>query len=114
MKKYDLEDLNDFEPFTIEKMNSLSQELKIKEIKLLDIDRKLKIIEDTQTKIDDIEKEIEKLKKLKNSKEKEKKKIETDFTKSSTYLSEYKKTNEEKINEIKTIQDNIKKTMKIS
>ena len=109
MKKYDLEDLNDFEPFTIEKMNSLSQELKIKEIKLLDIDRKLKIIEDTQTKIDDIEKEIEKLKKLKNSKEKEKKKIETDFTKSSTYLSEYKKTNEEKINEIKTIQDNIKK-----
>jgi hypothetical protein len=30
MKKYNFEDLNDFEPFTIEKMNALSQELKIK------------------------------------------------------------------------------------
>ena len=109
LKKYDLKDLSDFEPFTIEKMNSLSQELKIKEVKLLDIDRKLKLIEDIQNKIDDIENDIEKLKKSKTSKEKEKKKIETDFSKSSNYLDEYKKTNEEKINEIKTIQDNIKK-----
>ena len=109
MNKYELKDLNDFEPFTIEKMNSLSQELKIKEVKLLDIERKLKIIEDTQTKIDDIENEIEKLKKLKTTQEQEKKKGEADYIKSSNYLNEYKKTNENKINEIKTIQENIKK-----
>jgi len=110
MNKYNLKDLNDFEPFTIEKMNALSQELKIKEVKLLDIERKLKIIEDTNTKIKDIEEEIEKLKKLKNTQEQEKKKGESDFIKSSNYLNEYKKTNENKINEIKTIQDNIKKS----
>ena len=109
MKKYNLDDLSDFEPFTIEKMNSLSQELKIKEVKLLDIDRKLKIIEDTQSKIKDIEDEIEKIKKIKSSKEKEKQKGENEYIKSSNYLVEYKKTNENKINEIKSIQDNIKK-----
>ena len=51
MKKYGFDDLSDFEPFTLEKMNSLSQELKVKEVKLLDIERKLKIIEETKTKI---------------------------------------------------------------
>ena len=56
MQKYDLEDLNDFEQFTIEKMNALSQKLKIKEVKLLDIERKLKIIDDIQIKIDNTEK----------------------------------------------------------
>ena len=109
MKKYNFDDLNDFEPFTIEKMNSLSQELKVKEVKLLDIERKLKLIEDIQKKIEEIEDELEKLKKLKNSKEQEKKKDEIDFSKSNTYLNEYKKTNESKLNEIKEIQDNIKK-----
>ena len=109
MKKYDLDNLDDFKQFTIEKMNSLSQELKIKEVKLLDIDRKLKIIGDIQTKIDNIENEIEKLKNLKNTQEQEKKKGEDDLIKSSNYLNEYKKTNEAKLNEIKTIQDNIKK-----
>ena len=109
MQKYNLEDLNDFEQFTIEKMNSLSQKLKIKEVKLLDIDRKLKIIEDIQTKIDNTENEIEKLKNLKSTQEQEKKKGDSDLIKSSNYLNEYKKTNEAKLNEIKTIQDNIKK-----
>ena len=103
MKKYNFDDLNDFEPFTIEKMNSLSQELKVKEVKLLDIERKLKLIEDIQKKIEEIEDELEKLKKLKNSKEQEKKKDEIDFSKSNTYLNEYKKTNESKLNEINDI-----------
>lgn len=109
MNKYGLDDLSDFEPFTLEKMNSLSQELKIKEVKLLDIERKLKIIEDTKTKIEDIEEEVEKLKKLKDTKEQEKKKGENDYVKSSNYLNEHKQANENKINEIKGIQDNIKK-----
>ena len=110
MKKYGFKDLSDFEPFTLEKMNSLSQELKIKEVKLLDIERKLKIIEDTQKKIDETEGEIEKLKNLKKTQEQEKKKGETDLVKSTNYLNEFKKTNEAKLNEIKTIQDNIKKS----
>ena len=110
MKKYGFDDLSDFEPFTLEKMNSLSQELKVKEVKLLDIERKLKIIEDIKTKIDDIEDEVEKLKKLKEAKEQEKKKGENDYMKSSNYLNEHKQTNENKINEIKGIQDSIRKS----
>ena len=109
MKKYNFEDLNDFEPFTIEKMNALSQELKIKEVKLLDIERKLKLIEDIQIKIEETESELEKLKKLKNRKEQEKKQSEIDFNESNNYLNEYKKSNESKLNEIKEIQDSIKK-----
>ena len=109
MSKYNFENLNDFESFTLEKMNSLSQELKIKEIKLLDIERKLKFIEDIQIKIKDTEIELEKIKKLKNIKEEEKTKGENDFSKLNNYLNEYKKTNESKLNEIKEIQVNIKK-----
>ena len=45
---------------------------------------------------------------MKTTQEQEKKKGETDYIKSSNYLNEYKKTNENKINEIKTIQENIK------
>ena len=50
MQKYNLTNLDDFEQFTIEKMNALSQELKLKEIKILDIERKLKALEETQKK----------------------------------------------------------------
>ena len=110
MQKYNLSNLDDFEQFTIEKMNALSQELKLKEIKILDIERKLKALEETQRKIEDLEEETEKLKKKKSNKEQEKKKGEVDFNKSSNYLNEYKATNEAKLNEIKTIQENIKKS----
>ena len=65
MQKYNLTNLDDFEQFTIEKMNALSQELKLKEIKILDIERKLKALEETQKKIEDLEEETEKLKKKK-------------------------------------------------
>jgi hypothetical protein len=57
MQKYNLSNLDDFEQFTIEKMNALSQELKMKEIKILDIERKLKALEETQRKIEDLEEE---------------------------------------------------------
>ena len=109
MQKYNLSNLDDFEQFTIEKMNSLSQELKLKEVKLLDIERKLKLIEETQSKIDEIEEEIDNFKKKKTEKELQKKKLETDFTKSSKYLDEFKATNESKLNEIKQLQEDIKK-----
>ena len=109
MKKYNLSNLDDFEQFTIEKMNALSQELKLKELKIFDIERKLKLLEETQKKIDDIDEEIEKIKEKKSTKEVEKKKLETEYLKANNYLSEYKATNEDKINEIKNIQENIKK-----
>ena len=109
MQKYNLTSLEDFEQFTIEKMNSLSQELKLKEIKILDIERKLKLMKDSKNKIEEIEEDIDKLQKRKSEKEKEKKKLESDFTKSNNYLSEFKSTNENKLNEIKLIQENIKK-----
>ena len=109
MQKYNLTSLEDFEQFTIEKMNSLSQELKLKEIKILDIERKLKLMKDSKNKIEEIEEDIDKLQKRKTEKEKEKKKLESDFTKSNNYLSEFKSTNENKLNEIKLIQENIKK-----
>ena len=109
MQKYNLTSLEDFEQFTIEKMNSLSQELKLKEIKILDIERKLKLMKDSKNKIEEIEEDINKLQKRKTEKEKEKKKLESDFTKSNNYLSEFKSTNENKLNEIKLIQENIKK-----
>ena len=109
MKKYNLSNLDDFEQFTIEKMNALSQELKLKELKIFDIERKLKLLEETQKKIDDIEEEIDKIKEKKSTKEVEKKKLETEYLKANNYLSEYKATNEDKINEIKNIQENIKK-----
>jgi len=110
MQKYNLSNLDDFEQFTIEKMNSLSQELKLKEIKILDIERKLKTLEEIQNKIDEIEEETEKIKAKKSSKEQEKKKSESDLIKSTNYLNEYKATNESKLNEIKSIQENIKKS----
>ena len=109
MQKYNSSSLDDFEQFTIEKMNSLSQELKLKEIKILDIERKLKLMEESQKKIDQIEEDIEKIQKKKQEKETQKKKLETDFTKSNNYLSEFKETNESKLSEIKNIQENIKK-----
>ena len=109
MQKYNLSNLDDFEQFTIEKMNSLSQELKSKEIKILDIERKLKTLEELQNKIDSLEEETEKLKDKKSSKELEKKKADSDLVKSTNYLNEYKATNESKLNEIKNIQENIKK-----
>ena len=65
MNKYNLTNLDDFEQFTIEKMNALSQELKLKEVKILDIERKLKTIDETQKKIDDMEEETESIKKKK-------------------------------------------------
>ena len=77
MQKYNLSNLDDFEQFTIEKMNSLSQELKSKEIKILDIERKLKTLEELQNKIDSLEEETEKLKDKKSSKELEKKKADS-------------------------------------
>jgi chromosome segregation ATPase len=83
--------------------------LKSKEIKLLDIERKLKTLEETQKKIDELEEETEKIKEKKSSKELEKKKGETDLIKSTNYLNEYRATNESKLNEIKNIQENIKK-----
>ena len=110
MNKYNLTNLDDFEQFTIEKMNALSQELKLKEVKILDIERKLKTIEETQKKIDDMEEETESIKKKKSKKEQEKKKCETDFAKANNYLNEYKATNEDKLNEIKKIQESIKKS----
>jgi structural maintenance of chromosome 1 len=109
MNKYNLTNLDDFEQFTIEKMNALSQELKLKEVKILDIERKLKTIDETQKKIDDMEEETESIKKKKSKKEQEKKKCETDFAKANNYLNEYKATNEDKLNEIKKIQESIKK-----
>ena len=110
MNKYNLTNLDDFEQFTIEKMNALSQELKLKEVKILDIERKLKTIDETQKKIDDMEEETESIKKKKSKKEQEKKKCETDFAKANNYLNEYKATNEDKLNEIKKIQESIKKS----
>ena len=110
MNKYNLRNLDDFEQFTIEKMNALSQELKLKEVKILDIERKLKTIDETQKKIDDMEEETESIKKKKSKKEQEKKKCETDFAKANNYLNEYKATNEDKLNEIKKIQESIKKS----
>ena len=110
MNKYNLRNLDDFEQFTIEKMNALSQELKLKEVKILDIERKLKTIEETQKKIDDMEEETESIKKKKSKKEQEKKKCENDFEKANNYLNEYKVTNEDKLNEIKNIQESIKKS----
>ena len=110
MNKYNLTNLDDFEQFTIEKMNALSQELKLKEVKILDIERKLKTIEETQKKIDNMEEETESIKKKKSKKEQEKKKCETDFAKANNYLNEYKATNEDKLNEIKKIQESIKKS----
>ena len=110
MNKYNLTNLDDFEQFTIEKMNALSQELKLKEVKILDIERKLKTIEETQKKIDDMEEETESIKKKKSKKEQEKKKCEIDFEKANNYLNEYKATNEDKLNEIKKIQESIKKS----
>ena len=109
MQKYNLSSLDDFEQFTIEKMNSLSQELKLKEVKILDIERKLKLMEESEKKISEIEEEIEKIQNKKSEKETEKKKLEKEFTKSNNYLSEFKATNESKLAEIKTIQENIKK-----
>ena len=110
MNKYNLTNLDDFEQFTIEKMNALSQELKLKEVKILDIERKLKTIDETQKKIDDMEEETESIKKKKSKKEQEKKKCENDFEKANNYLNEYKATNEDKLNEIKKIQESIKKS----
>ena len=110
MNKYNLTNLDDFEQFTIEKMNALSQELKLKEVKILDIERKLKTIDETQKKIDDMEEETESIKKKKSKKEQEKKKCENDFEKANNYLNEYKATNEDKLNEIKNIQESIKKS----
>jgi structural maintenance of chromosome 1 len=109
MQKYNLSSLDDFEQFTIEKMNSLSQELKVKEVKILDIERKLKLMEDSEKKISEIEEEIEKIQSKKSEKETQKKKLEKEFTKSNNYLSEFKATNESKLAEIKNIQENIKK-----
>ena len=97
MQKYNLTSLSDFEQFTIEKMNSLSQELKLKEIKILDIERKLKLFQDSKNKIEEIEEETEKLQKKKSEKESQKKKLESDYN------------NVNKLNEIKLIQENIKK-----
>ena len=69
MNKYNLTNLDDFEQFTIEKMNALSQELKLKEVKILDIERKLKTIEEKKKKIDDMSEETESIKKKKSKKE---------------------------------------------
>ena len=66
-------------------------------------------MKDSKNKIEEIEEDIDKLQKRKSEKEKEKKKLESDFTKSNNYLSEFKSTNENKLNEIKLIQENIKK-----
>ena len=109
MQKYNLTSLSDFEQFTIEKMNSLSQELKLKEIKILDIERKLKLFQDSKNKIEEIEEETEKLQKKKSEKESQKKKLESDYNNVNKYLSEFKLTNVNKLNEIKLIQENIKK-----
>ena len=104
MQKYNLTSLSDFEQFTIEKMNSLSQELKLKEIKILDIERKLKLFQDSKNKIEEIEEETEKLQKKKSEKESQKKKLESDYNNVNKYLSEFKLTNVNKLNEIKLIQ----------
>ena len=109
MQKYNLTSLSDFEQFTIEKMNSLSQELKLKEIKILDIERKLKLFQDSKNKIEEIEEETEKLQKKKSEKESQKKKLESDYNNVNKYLSEFKLTNVNKLNEIKLFQENIKK-----
>ena len=109
MQKYNLTSLSDFEQFTIEKMNSLSQELKLKEIKILDIERKLKLFQDSKNKIEEIEEKTEKLQKKKSEKESQKKKLESDYNDANKYLSEFKSTNVNKLNEIKLIQENIKK-----
>ena len=109
MQKYNLSNLEDFEQFTIEKMNSLSQELKLKEVKILDIERKLQLIEETKKKIEEIEEEIDSIKQKKSEKELQRKKIESDYNKSNKYLSEFKSTNEAKLEEAKTLQENIKK-----
>lgn len=108
MKKYHLKNLDDFEQFTIEKINALTQNLKIKDEKLIDIERKLKTFEEIQQKIDDIENDIENYTKLKSNSEKNKQKYEKEYNKANQNLQEFKKSNENRLNDIKNLQNTIK------
>ena len=109
LQKYNLTSLKDFEKFSLKEMQKLSDELKLKEEKLIIINNKLNAL----TQIEElIEKQEEELKNDKESKEElegEKKKLEKEIKEVSKEYEEYKKEHNISIEKLDEMKETIKK-----
>ena len=107
MNKNKLKDLKEFEPFSINEVKRLSNELKEKEEKLFILENKIKSINNFEENIINYDTELEIEKKNKNDLEKEKENLKKEY---EILYKEYEKCNKEngiKINDINKLKDNL-------
>ena len=107
MNKNNLKDLKEFEPFSINEVKRLSNELKEKEEKLFILENKIKSINNFEENIINYDTELEIEKKNKNDLEKEKENLKKEY---EILYKEYEKCNKEngiKINDINKLKDNL-------
>ena len=109
IKKYKLKSLQAFDKFSLNEMQKLSDNLKLKEEKYLILQSQLTSLKNLDIKIDETKNEIQNIKTQKNEIENEKNEIDKHIKALSTKLNEYQSIISSTQNEINNIKDNRKK-----
>lgn len=109
LKKHNLSSLKDFEKFSLNEMQKLSDDLKIKEEKMLILNNTINNLSNIEETIEKAQEQLQILKNEKTEFEKEKKNIEEEMKKVTNEYEQYKKEHNTSITKVDEMKNSIQK-----